>query len=156
MVIRKAEIDDLYTVFQWINDPLVRANSFSTEEISLEQHTNWFKNKIKDKNTLYLISEFNNVRVGQVRFEIKNGEYIIGVLLDEKFRGKGFSSKIIQLSIEEFFKTDNSTIFAYIKNSNFASLSTFHKCGFKEVNSNLELESKKLALTYEDWKSFNR
>ena len=45
--LRKATIEDMDLLFQWANDPVVRKNSFSTAEISYEEHTKWYHNLLK-------------------------------------------------------------------------------------------------------------
>ena len=43
MKIREANYNDTKLIFNWSNDPLVRAQSFNSNIIEFENHKNWFK-----------------------------------------------------------------------------------------------------------------
>ena len=55
--IREATHHDTKLIFNWSNDPLVRAQSFNSNNIEFESHENWFKEKLQNDNSLLLISE---------------------------------------------------------------------------------------------------
>lgn len=142
--IRKALETDVKQYFDWSNDPLVRQNSFCSDEISWENHVKWFNTKIKDKNSfLYLFESMNDKKpIGQVRIEIKETEAIIGISIDESFRNKKITPQIIHKASQEYFLTNDISITAYIKKENIASYRVFEKAGFEywketEVNDNL-------------------
>ena len=46
--LRTAEETDMMLLFEWANELSVRQNSFSTEEISYEEHKNWFQELQRD------------------------------------------------------------------------------------------------------------
>jgi len=41
--LRKAERRDADLLFQWVNEDLVRQNSFSTKEILYSEHIRWYE-----------------------------------------------------------------------------------------------------------------
>lgn len=118
--------------FDWANDPLVRGNSFSTNEISYETHCSWFASKLKDENCwMYLFSDHEANKIGQIRIQKDADFAVIGVSTDKNHRGKGYARKMIQQATDEFLqKNENVTIFAYIKAENTQSQSAFQKAGF--------------------------
>lgn len=145
---RFASEEDCELVFNWINDPIVRQNSYNSENIAFEDHKNWFFKKIKNPDTIYMIFSFENIPAGQVRIE-KNYENLIGILVDQNFRGKSLSSEMLKISVEQFkMKYPEEKITAHIKYDNLPSLKSFLKAGFeiveeKEINGSKSFILKK-------------
>ena len=130
---RKATEKDLMLYFEWANDVSVRENSYRSDAITIENHTNWFLNKIVDVQCLMLVFDDHvGQAVGQVRIETKNeATAIIGISNDSNHRGKGYASQMIQKACEAFFvNAPFMTISAYIKIENKASERVFQKAGF--------------------------
>lgn len=138
---RKAVEEDVMLVYEWANDPLVRQNSYDTKPILLEQHKKWFSNKIRDKNTLFIIALYDNQPAGIVRFEMENEHAVVGVVIAEKFRGMKLSSSILSESAKEYFKQNNLPIFAYIKEENKASIRAFESAGYSFYKQEIIKES---------------
>lgn len=143
--IRRITNEDKMIVFEWSNDKVTRENSFNSDPITFESHSAWFDSKIVDKNAFYYIVELEGAKVGLVRLDLRAEFDIceIGVLIDEKFRGKGLASKIIELGCNEFYKENIVPIVAKIKAYNFPSIKAFEKAGFLRKdsikNDNLEI-----------------
>ena len=132
--LRRAFIDDADFIWRLSNDQTVRSLSFSTDPITWENHVKWLKGKLSDPSCLFFIAEIDNVPIGQVRFDIKNGEAIISVSLESSYRGKGIGTSLIALSTSRIFElTDLDRIQAYVKPDNKASISSFLKANFKEL-----------------------
>lgn len=131
---RKAVESDLDLYFDWANDIDTRNNSFNSQIIDYQIHTNWFLRKIVDKNTLMLVFENEaSIPVGQVRIEQKSEENIIGISIDKNFRGLGLAVPMLENACSIFFEEFNEkTIHAYIKKVNLASVKSFKKAGFQE------------------------
>lgn len=137
ITLREATIEDCDDLYRWRNDPVTRQQSFNDNEISYEEHCNWFKNALKDSNKLLFyigIGEDNN-KSGVVRFDIKNeffAETHVNVAPEE--RGKGVGSQLILESCSLFFlKTKRKLILARTKEKNIASIRAFLKAGFSEL-----------------------
>lgn len=130
---RRATIDDVELLFNWVNDPLVRNNSYQKEMIIYENHVKWFSTQINnDTNYLYVFLNESNLPVGQVRIN-KNGKdnAIIGLMIDSKFRGNGFAKEMITKASDDFLCLNSSfTILAYIFKSNTSSLKSFLNAGY--------------------------
>lgn len=131
--LRFATLDDLLLYYNWINDIQVRANSYQSEPINLEDHTKWFTSKIN--NPLFSFFVFENhlgIPVGQVRIQIVNAlESVIGISNATNFRGRGYASRMLVMATDEFFKNNpKQTISAYIKLDNKVSEKVFQKAGF--------------------------
>ena len=130
---RKANEADSLLYFEWANDASVRDNSYQSEPISIENHTNWFLTKLKD-DTCYMTIFENHIGnpIGQVRIQQSdNKKALIGISNDAAHRGKGYASKMIQIASEDFLKNNpQSCISAYIKLENEASQKVFEKAGY--------------------------
>lgn len=136
ITLRHANENDITLIFNWSNDELVRSQSFNSGKINFEEHTQWFRSKLSNNfSTLYIIELANNP-IGLVRFEKDEDHSVVGLLVDPKYRGKGFSSYMLIKSCEKYFQLNTNPILAYIKKTNIASIKAFEKAGFsflKEV-----------------------
>lgn len=135
--IRKATHDDMEIYFKWANDPVVRENAFTAEEISWETHVDWYTKKLNDKNSYLYIIEEEYKPMGQVRFDVDSvaGKAEIGYSVDADHRGSGFGGKLIDKGIIEF-QNDNKNIsylIAKVKEKNIASGKIFVNNGFEIV-----------------------
>lgn len=127
---------DLY--FAWANDPDTRRQSFQSEPILFETHQAWFSRRLTDPDSLLLVFENEATEpVGQVRFERNDAnEVIIGLSVDDRFRGQGLASRLIESSCVACAEQwGNCTIFAFIKPDNQASVRAFLRVGFESVTN---------------------
>jgi UDP-2,4-diacetamido-2,4,6-trideoxy-beta-L-altropyranose hydrolase len=141
MHLKPVQEDDCFLVWQWANEPEARDYSFSSAPIPWDEHVQWFSQKIKSENCeFYVAIEDQNVPIGLVRFDIDaNNEATISVLLDKKFRGKGYGSKLIDLASSKILSCLKiSQINAYIKPDNLASIGAFLKAGFQNLDKVLQ------------------
>lgn len=141
-------MEDAQLYFDWANDPAVRNNSYSTEQINYESHVHWFKARLSDDTCyLYLFMNDADEPVGQVRIQRDNElEALIGVSADVNHRGKGYAHQMIAMASSHFLeKNPRCTINAYIKTENAASARAFEKAGY----------SLKEIAPYEDSPSFH-
>lgn len=123
----------LQMVYEWVNDPLVRKQSFKSEPIPFQDHQQWFRREISDPGSCYLIFYAGkNNPIGQVRISRKGeGEAVIGVLINAENRGKGYSSVIIKMASDYFIQRFPSVaIEAYIKEENLPSYKAFTEAGY--------------------------
>jgi RimJ/RimL family protein N-acetyltransferase len=134
---RKANESDLILYFNWANDPLVRVQSYNSDKVSIIEHTNWFLEKLNDNSCyLYIFQNELNEYIGQVRIQkTEDCDSIIGISIDSNFRGKGLGTQMLQLSAEEFFRSNpNAVIQAYVKFENTSSKRIFEKAGYQMVD----------------------
>lgn len=133
---RKASNLDIKIYYDWINESQVREFSFDSGLITWESHVKWFNEKINDPNySFFVFYDSNENLIGQVRIQLINKENsLIGVSVDQKFRGLGYGSKILELACFAYLK-DNPIvkIHAYIKEENIKSKTIFEKAGFNFI-----------------------
>lgn len=139
--LRRATRNDCRLIWQWANDPDVRAGSFSPEPIVYEDHVKWYETKLNDADCWIYIADdaadsSHLTAVGQIRFDLKSQGAVISISLDRKFRGQGRGARIIELASRTFLGSSDATkIHAYVKKDNPASLAAFKKAGFSPVKT---------------------
>jgi RimJ/RimL family protein N-acetyltransferase len=137
---REANKDDVKLYFEWTNDPLVRSQSFQSNDIQYEDHVRWFESKIEDAKALMLLFSDEEAYIGQVRIEQKLDVNVISVSLAASSRGKRYGSRILRLVAIEFQKRAGGAISAYIRKDNQASIRSFESAGFV-LESSLEINN---------------
>ena len=135
--LRRAQADDCELLFTWVNDPEVRASSFSSDPIAWERHQEWFREKLADPNALlYVVIASDDSPIGQVRYDIDGLRAIISISLGAGFRSKGYGGKCLSLAVEELFRSTSATVIdAYVKPTNESSLRMFLNAGFRRQQS---------------------
>jgi len=129
--LRNAREDDCRLIWEWRNDPASLAVSFSSEPIPWEQHMKWFKTYDPNRK-MYVAENIDGVPIGQIRFDFKGNEAVASITIDEKFRGKGYGSRLIRFASKRTFTFSGiDLIHAYVKQSNEASVRSFKNAGFK-------------------------
>jgi UDP-2,4-diacetamido-2,4,6-trideoxy-beta-L-altropyranose hydrolase len=123
---------DRQLLFRWVNDPVVRKNSFHSQTIAWEDHCAWFAAKVRDPACVMFMAVLGGGRpLGLARFDIQNHSAIVSVSIAAEFRGRGLGSGVIRMACETFFAARPVTqVNAYIKQDNVASQHVFAKAGF--------------------------
>jgi UDP-2,4-diacetamido-2,4,6-trideoxy-beta-L-altropyranose hydrolase len=130
--LRRIEEKDCRLLWEWANDPEVRAASFSPEPIPWDHHLQWFHSKLADLNALlYLVTDLEDAPVGEVRYQLEGTRAVVSICLGPEFRGKGYGNTILKMATEELFRSSEvKKIDAYVKPENKASLRLFTSAGF--------------------------
>jgi len=134
LTLRPAQADDCRLIWEWANDPLTRAVSFSAEPIPWEDHVEWFTTQLSDPDCLFYVAlDADEVPIGQIRYQIEGQEAIVSVSVSPGWRGRGYGSQIIRLASQKVFEgTAVNLIHAYVKPDNVASVRSFSKAGFAD------------------------
>ena len=138
--LRKVTQEDCELLWQWANDPIVRAASFSSEPIAWEDHIKWFNNKLNSPNCYQFIGlNSEDQPIGQIRFDIDSQlQAEIDVSIDPNERGKSYASDLIKLSTKYFFENTNiKVVNAIVKSENIASIKAFSRSGFDCISQNI-------------------
>jgi len=132
--LRPANFEDCRLLWEWANEPAVRAASFSTELISWEEHVNWLRRKVSEPGYHHyiIVVRGNDSPIGQVRFDCRGNEAEIHVSVASNLHNHGYGSQAILLASKYLFKeTVITRIYANIKPDNGNSVQAFIKAGFK-------------------------
>lgn len=134
-ILRKAEMKDMFDIYELSNDLDVRKNSFSPDKIELENHRIWFLSKLKSENCFFLVAEIDNSFIGQVRFDINDSEAIISISIMKQYRGLGLGKLITQRALKLFLLENPCILYvkAYVKKGNMHSARLFESTGFQFV-----------------------
>ena len=133
--LRLATTEDMKDLFEWINHPLSRKNSFRSAPITWDEHEKWFAERLADSlTTIYILCSDKKGKLGSVRFEGKQDSIRISVMLNPDFIGKKLGSELICHGIERYIqeKQPVQPILAEIKGDNRPSKKAFLRAGFKE------------------------
>lgn len=129
--VRPVRETDARLLWEWANDPEVRAVSFSTQPVLWEQHLDWLRKKLKESCHFYLAVDGEEEAIGQVRFDIREDEAAVSVSLGRRFRGAGYGTELLRLACGKLFRdSEVKVIKAYVKPDNQASLKAFDRAGF--------------------------
>ena len=131
--VRRARESDSRLLWEWANEPDVRASAFSQQAIGWEEHSAWFQARLADEACMILIGEVADGRpIGQVRINQKpNREAEIDLSVARDFRGAGYGSLLLETALQEVFDSCRITkVHAFIRPENLASARAFEKAGF--------------------------
>lgn len=140
--LRDAEESDVDLLFQWANDESVRKNSFSTQDISYNDHVKWFKNVLSFKNIRQFIFIHDGEPVGQIRMSLQGQEAEIGYSVCKEKRQMGFGKEMLFLLTQKV-KQDYpqlKKLTAKVKPDNIASQKAFLDMGYDLKYYNFEID----------------
>ena len=149
--LRRVGAEDCQLLWEWANDPEVRAVSFSSAPIRWQDHLQWFHAKLQDAYCLFCIAiDSEDVPVGQVRYDLKDAHALISLSLDRQQRSKGYGSALLRLSAHALFATTtHTTIYAYVKPENQASVRAFERAGYANTGMTITEGQSAVLLTLE-------
>ena len=140
-LLREVKPEDKDILYHWANDSQTRQNSFSSREITYEEHERWFQKTLNSKKRIQMIMEKNGVPVGQIRIDIDGKVGEIGYAIAPEYRGRGYGAIICKLMVEYARnKLRICKLIARVKNNNIASKRCFIKNGFDNVYEQFELD----------------
>lgn len=122
-------------IWEWANQPSIRAVSFSSDPIPWESHVQWLNKRLADPGCHFWIATDNEQRpVGQIRFETTGDQATVSVSLDAAQRGQGLGPLLIWTASQRLFReTSVDSIHAYVKVQNIGSGRAFEKAGYQRV-----------------------
>lgn len=133
--IRPATENDLTILFQWANDSKTRENAFQSKPIPWSDHVEWFSARLKSSDSRIFIFIVDGLPAGQIRFDLKFGEWWIDYGIDRQYRGQGLA-KILLKCAEAWMKATfgHLRLRAEVKAQNSASLKAFEASGYSIIS----------------------
>lgn len=130
--VRPAELGDSQELFDWRNDPITRANSFTTDVLDFKEHESWFSRSLARDDRLILIGLRQETKVGMCRFDSSSvgAQTEVSINLDPKLRGQGLAAPLLIASMIFFRGISTNAVVARVKNANCASRRAFERAGF--------------------------
>lgn len=134
-----------------------------TDEEMLEWYEKW-NNKEPDKYYAYIYDENIDEPVGEVYYYLDSGIHSMGIVISDKYRGKGYSYLALkELEKVAFEKNGISELSDYIPLNRQSAIKSFKKAGFVHTNKERvdiafgkEYVAKQLLLTKEMYFSLNK
>jgi spore coat polysaccharide biosynthesis protein SpsF len=132
--IKKASLKDASFFYELRNEKTARRNFFNTGSIKYSDHLKWYKKKLGQKKTIFLIALIDNSRkIGTIRYDVGVIFANISLNISKNFRGLGYGSKIIKKS-EKFLKR-KIIIISRIKKENKISLKIFKNNNYRVIKN---------------------
>ena len=131
--IRPALPDDARLLWEWRNDPVVRANSFYSDPIPWETHQVWYVRKLASPTTrIYIMEKRLEGPVGQIRFERRDPDVAeVHLAVASQGRGRGYGREMLVLALPLAQAALGVRRFeAVVKSGNAGSLGLFRSAGF--------------------------
>ena len=98
--IRSATWDDAEILWKWANDPTVRSRSYNPDPIPFDSHKEWFSNRLESDATRFYVLMEDDIAVGQIRYDRKDGDAVISFSIDRDHRGKKLGIEILKLTCQ--------------------------------------------------------
>ena len=135
--LRSAVAADARLLWEWANDPVVRAAAFSQEPIPWTTHQTWLSERLREPACRIYIVERQGRPLGQIRFQAAGpapGRTEVGVSLAAGSRREGWGAPLIisgmaRLRDEGF----DGAVHALVKTVNVASARAFETAGFERM-----------------------
>ena len=135
LTIRLVEAGDCRLLWEWVNEPETRRQSFSPRPIPWEEHCQWFEARLTDPYCyIYIVMNSRKEPLAQIRFEVRDGEGVVSVSVAKASRGQGVGTGALRLAMKQCAADSSLKRFhAYIRPDNIASLRAFDRIGFRFV-----------------------
>jgi RimJ/RimL family protein N-acetyltransferase len=130
--VRPVEMQDAQLIWEWANDPTVRANAFHTEPIPLLHHLDWFKQKLNARVTRMWLLEADQTPLAQIRYDCLDAHTAeIAFSVAHKQRGLGLGTQALQLTAPlALAELGVKRLKGVVFKTNVASARAFEKAGF--------------------------
>jgi RimJ/RimL family protein N-acetyltransferase len=133
ITLRRAVMDDARLLWEWANDPVVRAAGAHPEPISWDEHVTWLTARLEaPREALFVASDDDGV-VGQVRFAPVPSTDVseIGVLVASSRRGERLAAPLIDAGVRRAFdELAPDVVVARVRVTNEASRQAFLAADF--------------------------
>lgn len=157
--LRKATLNDTKSIFDLSNDIIVREQSINKKFIEWEHHLTWMEEKLKNQNYYFLLAfDKTGDFIGQLRFEIHRRDAVVSISLVKKFRGKGFSKKILAEGCTKLYNEFKNIdrIIAYIRSGNTSSIKSFESVNFSFCGEEIVNDDKYLKYIHKNTSDENK
>jgi len=148
LILRSAAAEDEQRLLAWRNEAATRAASFTSGEISPQDHQQWFRRKLADPGCRLLIVEESGRPVGQVRLDrVDEGVAEISIGLAPESRGRGLGREALRLAVTHAANELGARqLVARVKPSNRPSLGVFQAAGYRVARADREVVEFLLAI----------
>lgn len=130
--LRPIQESDCEIIYKWRNSPVVRQYSANTGRIGIDEHRQWLKQKLKNKNSILLMGVSTNRPIGVIRYEIEGTAATVSLFLDPAKTNQGLGRRLLASGdawMKEYYP-GISTIQADVLPGNTRSIKIFEALGY--------------------------
>ncbi|MBB5830909.1 bifunctional UDP-2,4-diacetamido-2,4,6-trideoxy-beta-L-altropyranose hydrolase/GNAT family N-acetyltransferase [Brachybacterium aquaticum] len=129
---RPATAEDSSLLLRWRNDPQTREVSRSTERVSWDSHTGWYRRVLEDPRRELYVVERDGTPVGTVRFDaLEDTEWEVSITLAPESRGHGLSRPVLAAGEAAFDQRHpGALVVASVLPGNVPSQRLFARAGY--------------------------
>ena len=131
ITVRLAKDSDAKSLFDWRNNPNIRAASEQTKPLIWEDHIKWLTHTLQSDTQHVFIGEQDGLPIGVVRFSVEHDHALVSIALAPGKQGKGYGKSLLALGMAQI---GSMPIRARIRSDNVASRTCFAACGFVETS----------------------
>lgn len=131
--LRPVEPGDCALLWEWANDPEVRAAAFNTELIPWTDHVAWFYARLSSERSRILLAVTpDGIPIGQVRFDLgaDGHEAEIDISIASAHRGRGLGEDLLVMACREYQRETGLVLAARVRPMNGRSMKIFASAGF--------------------------
>ena len=129
--LRPVEKKDYEKILEWRNDPDVRINSLTQHIISIDEHTEYWNDFLKNETNFAFIAIHENNDIGVLKLKnIDKITYEIDIFISKSYRNRGLGSQVLKIAKDVALQKGMKKLIAKIKYDNEASKKVFEKVGF--------------------------
>ena len=137
---RTAKLEDAALLLAWRNNPSVREFSLHSGVIQNDEHMDWFTarlERVQHEPFFLFVAAYEAIGMSRLDFMFESTDkYEISILVDPNQQGKGFGTKILNMTCGAFFSLNpDKIIIANVHQHNSVSQKLFLKAGFQLINS---------------------
>ena len=142
LILRRAAADDSRDLWLWRNDEQTRRCSRAPDALAWPRHDAWYREKLKDCGSRFLVALDAGVRIGMIRFDrIDNDRFRANIAVAPAARGRGLGHAILRLGCDRLIQEyADATIVAEVRIENIASQRIFEASGFHRNLDNQQSE----------------
>lgn len=151
--LKKLDVSELHYRQKWMNDSKTMAynagyeidlNGYNKETGTISKtneemilwYNNW-SNKEPDKYFAYIYDENIDEPIGEIYYYLEKDIHSIGILIQDKYRGKGYGfNALLELQKVAFDINNISELSDFIPLERIGAIKLFEKAGF--INTNIE------------------
>ena len=138
--LRKISLEDSENLVKWRNNPRVRVNLFSQDELTVDQHINYYHKYVETGLVCQFVIVADGVDCGtsflkNIDNVSKKAEF--GIFIGEdSFRGKGIGKIATRKTVEFGFETLKlDLIYLSVFENNYAALNSYKRAGFRVLRT---------------------
>jgi UDP-2,4-diacetamido-2,4,6-trideoxy-beta-L-altropyranose hydrolase len=130
--LRRADMDDARLLYDWRNDPSVRAVSHATDPIPWDAHRQWLQTSLARPDRHVLVAHRHGQPLGTIRLEVAAGCATVSIVVDPARRGAGLGPAMLDAMHAWVPRHDPAVqrLRAEVREGNHASMQAFHAAGY--------------------------